>query len=56
MEADEAVLVRAHMNVGGYGGEGLKGSVAEGFGEEAGVGALYPELGSLQPQPDGCAF
>lgn len=54
--SDRIVVVRAHMNTGGYGGAALRGSVDAGFEvfqPELSFGAA---LGSVEPLPDGCAF
>lgn len=56
IESDTEVVVRAHMNTGGFGGAALRGSVAGGFEvfePELSFGAV---LGSVVPLPDGCAF
>lgn len=54
--ADQTVIVRAHMNPEGYGGQALQGSVAAGFSptelEEGFASGVEREA----PLPDGCAF
>ena len=55
LEPGREVVVRAHMNTGGYGGLTMRGSVAggfEAFRPEAGFGA---RLASVEPLPAGCA-
>jgi hypothetical protein len=55
LEPGREVVVRAHMNTGGYGGQTMRGSVAggfEAFRPDAGFGA---RLASLEPLPAGCA-
>ncbi len=48
--------VRAHMNPGGYGGQAMVGSPADGFvaGELSADWAA--DVGTQAPLPDGCAF
>lgn len=56
IDENRQVIVRAHMNNGGYGGAALRGSVTGGFESvqlEAGFSA---EVESLPPLPEGCAF
>jgi hypothetical protein len=51
------VVVRAHMNNGGYGGVAFAGSIASEFAADPSVNAaLAPELADALPQPTGCAF
>lgn len=55
--ADDEVIVRAHLNPGGYGGAAMRGSPAVGFAAAPEVGAAFaPDLARVQPLPDGCAF
>jgi len=54
--ANSAVIIRAHMNTTGYGGQVLRGTVQGGFvlvEVEAGFGS---DLERIPPQPEGCAF
>ena len=56
VDADTTVVVRAHLNSGGYGGAALRGSAATGF-----VATDLPEgfaaaVESAPPLPDGCQF
>jgi hypothetical protein len=53
--ADEVLIVRAHMNDGGYGGAALRGSVAEGFADDRPPLTFAAELASRDPLPEGCA-
>ena len=53
---DETVIVRAHMNTAGYGGVGLRGSVATGFIGKELTSAFAPDVGDQEPKPQGCAF
>jgi hypothetical protein len=53
---DTPVLVRAHMNPGGYGPVGLKGTVKDGFQEVELKPGFASELEKEPPQPSGCAF
>jgi len=53
---DEIIYVRAHMNVSGYGGQVMMGSVVDGFKPvdvEAGFGS---GLERIPPLPENCAF
>lgn len=53
---DVVIIVRAHMNTGGYGGAALRGSASSGFETvnlEAGFAA---DVESLPPLPEDCAF
>ena len=52
--ATDAVVVRAHMNPGGYGGTALEGSVAMGFQEVELPQEFSAGAANLQPLPDGC--
>ena len=54
VDADQVVWVRGHMDPDGYGGQAMRGSVAEGF-TVADAGAL-PTLEDVDPQPESCAF
>jgi len=53
---DTVVLVRAHMNPGGYGVTGFKGSVRDGFQEVELEPGFASGLEKEPPQPSGCAF
>lgn len=54
--ADEIVIVRAHMNTGGYGGVARRGSVEAGFEDDRSLEGFAPELASREPLPRGCDF
>lgn len=54
--ADQIVWVRAHMNVGGYGGVAFRGSVSGGFAAADLAADFAAELAELEPLPQGCAF
>jgi hypothetical protein len=55
--ADEPLVVRAHMNPGGYGGTAMRGTIAEGFSADPATDARFAaQLDDAQPLPDGCAF
>jgi hypothetical protein len=57
VSGDDAVVVRAHINVGGYRGLSLSGSVATGFGDAEDLGAAFaPELEQVEPLPTTCLF
>lgn len=52
--SDATVIVRAHMNTGGYGGAALRGSVGAGFEAYRPEATFAPELASRDPLPEGC--
>jgi hypothetical protein len=54
--ADAVVIVRAHMNVRGYGGTAFKGSVQGGFEGVQLDASFAAEVESMEPLPTGCAF
>jgi len=57
IEADDVVIVRAHMNTGGYNGTVMKGSVTGGFSEWLDIGADFAlDVEAEDPQPTGCLF
>ena len=53
---DTVVIVRAHMNTGGYGGAAFQGSVQSGFNEIELDPIFAADLSETPPLPDGCAF
>jgi len=56
IDADEAVIVRAHMNPTGYGGQAMRGSVDEGFQPVELPVDFAADVEDQEPQPSGCAF
>jgi len=54
--ADSTVLVRAHMNEAGYGGQTLRGTAAGDFEPADLPDDFAADLDAAAPQPDGCAF
>ncbi len=53
-DGDE-VIVRAHMNEQGYGGQAMRGSVRDGFVVDPSITATFAaELESADPQPEDC--
>ena len=57
VQRDEPLIVRAHMNVDGYGGVAMRGTVADGFTADPTITRRFAgKLASAQPLPDGCAF
>ena len=56
VDADTIVIVRAHMNVGGYGGAALRGSASSGFETVQLESGFAAEVEALDPLPEGCAF
>jgi hypothetical protein len=54
---DDEVVVRAHMNVGGYHGDVMTGRVSAGFRVDPDPGAEFAaSVEAQQPQPTGCLF
>jgi len=56
VDADEKVIIRAHMSVAGYGGGVFLGSVGGGFEAIDLVDSFAPEIECQTPLLDGCAF
>lgn len=56
IEADTIVLVRAHMNSGGYGNQGMEGSFAGGFEQVELSPDFAAGLEVTPPLPQGCNF
>ncbi|MCA9493497.1 MAG: hypothetical protein KC621_26380 [Myxococcales bacterium] len=54
--ADERVLVRAHLSPDGYGGEGMEGTVADGFVSIEPAPGFALDLATEPPLPAGCLF
>ena len=53
---DDTIMVRAHMNDTGYGGDALRGTVAAGFTQTELPPAFAGDVEAQQPKPQGCAF
>jgi hypothetical protein len=56
VSADSTVLVRAHMNTAGYGGQALRGTPADGFSPTDPPMGFASDLEDAPPQPDGCGL
>lgn len=56
IDTDETVIVRAHMNTTGYGGQAMRGSVDEGFRPVELPDDFAVDVEDQEPQPSGCAF
>ncbi len=56
IEADTIVLVRAHMQPGGYGGLAMKGSLEQGFEQVELSADFAANLLETLPLPEGCNF
>ncbi len=54
--SDQTVIVRAHMNTGGYGGAALRGSADGGFEAFQPEPGFAAPLASREPLPDRCDF
>lgn len=52
----DTVIVRAHMNTGGYGGDALRGSAEAGFEAYEPEARFAAELASGDPLPEDCDF
>jgi len=53
---DQIVLIRAHLNTLGYGGQALRGSIAEGFTPFEVEADFAAALEDQPPLPQGCDF
>ena len=53
---DQEVIIRAHMNTSGYGGQAFRGSVAEGFTPFELAVDFAASLENQPPLPKGCDF
>ena len=56
ISADQVVIVRAHMDPSGYGGQALQGSVTQGFNVVDLGRDFAVELAQQEPLPAGCNF
>ena len=56
INAEQSVIVRAHMHPTGYGGQALKGSVTEGFSVIELADDFAIGLAQQEPLPTGCSF
>lgn len=56
VQPNDSVIVRAHMNPDGYGGQAMQGSVAAGFTPVALESDFAIALSDSPPLPNGCAF
>lgn len=54
--AGDSILIRAHMNTSGYGGQVFRGTIAGMLAPVDETPALAPELASVEPLPQNCAF
>ncbi len=52
---NEQVLVRAHMNTGGY-GQAMLGTIQDGFQNTNDYEGFASEIETIDPQPANCAF
>ena len=55
-QADDVVIIRAHMNSSGYGDVALKGTVDDGFTPVTLPAVFAGDLEMLPPQPPFCEF
>ena len=53
---DDIVIVRAHMNSGGYGGSAMQGSPSSGFRLVELAAGEFPNVENQPPLPTGCNF
>ena len=56
INANENVIIRAHMNTTGYGNKAFTGSVKNGFKAVVLKPNFMPQTAQLPPLPSGCAF
>jgi len=56
IDVDAIVIVRAHMNIGGYGGAALRGSASSGFETVRLESDFAAEVEAQSPLPEDCAF
>ncbi len=56
IESDDTVIVRAHMNPGGYGGQALIGSVDTGFEVTSDELEISDDVEAQDPLPGNCTF
>jgi hypothetical protein len=56
IEPETEIILRAHMNPGGYGGKAFKGSVGSGFEEVDLAEDFGADLENHAPLPSGCDF
>jgi hypothetical protein len=56
VDQDMTVIVRAHMNPGGYGGTAFRGSVGDGFDIIQLKPDFAADLAQSEPLPAGCGF
>jgi hypothetical protein len=54
--ADQPLIVRAHLNPGGYGGAALKGTAAGGFTATELAADFAASLATADPLPESCWF
>jgi len=53
---NKIVIIRAHMNTGGYGGAALRGSASGGFETVQLESGFAADVEALPPLPEDCAF
>ena len=57
VQAEDSVIVRAHMNELGYGGAAMHGNASDGFEPAPDVGADFaPDVETLEPLPEECLW
>ncbi len=56
VSGDERLVVRAHLNTGGYNGRAMRGSANAGFESFSLDGGFALDVERLPPQPTGCSF
>jgi hypothetical protein len=56
IQADDVVIVRAHMNSSGYGNDAIKGTVDKGFAPLTLPVDFAADMELLTPQPPSCGF
>jgi hypothetical protein len=56
VQPGDTVIIRTHMNVGGYGGSVMRGTVADGFSSAELPSDFALDLETQRPQPANCTF
>jgi hypothetical protein len=56
IDADREVIVRAHLNPGGYGGAAMRGTPSGGFRAASVAADFAAGVAQQPPLPKGCAF
>ena len=55
-QPEDTIIVRAHMNTGGYGGQSLRGTVSAGLVLAEIAADFAADVEKREPLPSDCAF